>query len=125
MKPYGRREVREAVAYWRRELGFTDWTVRVVFRRMADRTTCEAMPEYKEVTFTFDLAKMHANGDKLYRQVAHEFAHLPVWDLAEFAQTEAGHRDPVKARLFEKLEESTTTALEHLILRLHPPPTDI
>lgn len=126
MTPYGRREARDAVAYWRRELGLTDWTVQVVFAKMAHRLTCEALPEYRELNFTFNLPAMHAKGDKLHRSIVHEYAHILPWDLAEFAQLEIKRQhDPVKDRLFEKLEEATTTAIEHLILRLHPPPEDV
>lgn len=126
MTPYGRREVREAVAYWQREFGFAEWTVRIKFRRMADRTTCEVMPEYKEMTLTFNLPAMHAHGDKLYPQVAHEFIHAPVWPLAAFAQLEVKRqRDPVKAKLFADLEEQVVTDVTAILLRLHPPPKDV
>lgn len=67
-------------------LGFEGWSIQVQHGPIPDaKAGCEAQPEYKRMTLTFDLDKLET-GDELDEIIAHELSHAhtwPIWDLAE------------------------------------------
>ena len=116
----------------REPMGLDRWSIRPVTGPMPvedGRACCEALPEYREATISFDLDRI-TTGDELAEVVVHECSHCltgPLHDLA-IRQAEAianmlpkGQREGVRALLLEEVRidaERVTTDVGQTILRL-------
>jgi hypothetical protein len=111
------------VAHWVPLLRLGDWQIQVVFDpASAHRATCEASPEYKEATLTFNLPRCSAKEEDLEGCVVHELCHCLTW--AQAAMTESLCKTEYDWERSRVAEESATTELTLLALslvpRLHP-----
>lgn len=103
----------------------------VLINEPADDCTasCEALPEYRRVTLSFDLDKMETGVDP-QEIVVHEMAHVDTWELHTLAEELAfaladsmpkSHRKAMRRLLLEKVRqagERCTTDVGHKYLRL-------
>lgn len=116
------KEIRAAVAYWRKVLDLEDWSYTVRIGRMAggDYGSAEVDVPYKRVRLTFSPQGMHANGETVDGMALHEWLHCLVEPLAAKALSLA--KTDKDREIVGDLEEGLTTDLERRILRLHKRP---
>ena len=118
-KGYTKARVRQMVAHWVPKLRLGDWQIQVVFDpSLPHRATCEASPEYKEATLTFNLPACSEREEDLEGCVVHELCHCHTW--AQAAETEALCRTPADWKRSNHAEEAATTELTLLALSLAP-----
>lgn len=112
-----KRYVRARIKYWRHRLGLAHWAFEIQFGPDKDGGSagCEAEPEYRQATLSFDLSLIHR--DHIDRFVVHELVHCFVWGLANVAQTMA-RGNPALEEWVRTEEERLTTELEYLVLSL-------
>lgn len=113
-----RRFVSSRVRHWRKRLGLAAWHIRVEYGPDPDEgseASCMALPEYGYATLRFDLPNIPP--DEVDAWVVHELMHCYVWPLANAAHALAGG-DKAKEEWVRTQEETLTTTLERLILRL-------
>lgn len=86
---------------------------------LAYRACCEANPEYKEATLTFNLPRLLKTREDVEATVIHELLHCLVWRIAAYAESLCDGEEKALA-ISSDHEESLTTRLEQLVLGLHP-----
>lgn len=117
------RKIHEPLGHDRHEIG-------LAHAKDSDCTaSCEALPEYRRATLSFDLDKMETGVD-VQEIVVHEAAHIDTWELHMLAEELAdalaasmpeSHREAMKTLLREKVRqagERCTTDVGHTYLRL-------
>jgi hypothetical protein len=107
------------VEQYREPLGLDRWQIRIVAGEQVDpdaTASCDAQPEYRSATLSFDLAKMKT-GDDLEEFVVHEMVHCLTWPIHTCAETLAG-KDPRLQEWVRFAAETTTTDCAESILRL-------
>lgn len=119
-----REEIEAAVRAWQQRMGLMDWQIQVVCGPIAGgaRATCEASPEYPEMTLHFDPEAMAAKGDTVGGTVPHEMAHGLQWELAQegLELCDLAYRDDPKARAIAKrrmrrCEERATSLVQRAL----------
>lgn len=117
-------EIRAAVTAWQQRMGLSDWQIDVVVGPIpgGGRASCEAAPEYPEMTLHFDPEAMQAKGDTVGGTVPHEMAHGLPWELAQEAleMCDLLYRDDPKARAIAKrrvrrYEERATSLIQRAL----------
>lgn len=122
--------VNEIFTKIREPLGLDRHEIGLVHVKEADcMASCEALPEYRRATLSFDLDKM-ATGVDVQEIVVHEAAHNDTWEIHTLAEELAdalaesapeSHREPLRKLLREKVRqagERCTTDVGHNYLRL-------
>lgn len=122
--------VNEIFTKIREPLGLDRHEVGLVNAPATDCTaSCEALPEYRRATLSFDLDKMQTGVD-VQEIVVHEAAHVDTWELHTLAEELAdalaesaprSHRRALRKLLREKVRqagERCTTDVGHTYLRL-------
>lgn len=120
-----REEIEAAVKAWQARMGLSDWQIQVVCGPITggSRATCEAAPEYPEMTLHFDPEAMEKAGDTVGGTVPHEMAHGLQWELAQegLELCDLLYRDDPKARAIAKrrvrrYEERATSLVQRALL---------
>lgn len=102
------------VRYWQKLLLLSDWTITVVVGATDDGSAanCEAQPEYRQATLTFDPTRIPK--DQIDSFALHELLHCITWRLEVVAE-EWGQSES-RYQFCREVAESTVTALEYAIL---------
>jgi hypothetical protein len=113
-----RRSVTSRVRYWQKKLLLSDWKITVVVGVPDDgsRANCDASPEYKEATLTFDPKRTPTDAGELDAWIVHELTHLVTWRLEKIAETWG--RSESQYEFVRDTAETVVTEIERIILNL-------
>lgn len=102
-------------------LGLHDWTIVVRYShkiKTQEVASCEAYPEYKQAVIRLHIKKLSNFND--YDMIAiaiHEMCHCILWPIVEWTEDLCKH-DKEKLKVTQRLEESTVTYLEKMLVPL-------
>jgi hypothetical protein len=113
-----RRSIKSRVKHWQKKLLLGDWKITVVVGVPDDgsRANCDASPEYKEATLTFDPDRIPTDPKELDSWIIHELTHCVTWPLETLA--EQWGRSESQYQFARSTAESVVTNFEHIILNL-------
>jgi hypothetical protein len=96
----------------------SDWKISVVVGAPDDgaRATCDAMPEYKEATLTFDPDRIPTDPRELDGWIIHELLHCHTWRLESLA--ESWGKSEAQYAYARDAAETVVTDIERIILNL-------
>lgn len=102
-------------------LGLQDWTIVVRYShkvKTKEVASCEAYPEYKQALIRLHIKKLtNFNDYDMIAIAVHEMTHCILWALVEWTE-ELCKNDKDKLKVTQRLEESTVTSLEKLLVPL-------
>jgi hypothetical protein len=111
-------------------LGLSGWTIQLEHGPLEGaKASCEASPEYKQATLSFDTDKL-VTGDELDEIIVHEMMHMHTWpthklaeDLATLVSDMAPEymQAPLKGKLLEEVRqagEDANTQVGFTVIRL-------
>ena len=107
-------DIHDYTMFLMEELGMGDWRTTITFRTDADDSIaeCDAEPEYKKVTFAFNVEKMVAQGPAGMRAVVqHEVFHALISPYTRIAKAVTSEEVGNGLHI---TEESLATAFEEV-----------
>ena len=112
------RSIKARVRFWQKKLLLSDWKVSVVVGVPDDgsRANCDASPEYKEATLTFDPDRTPKDARELDAWIIHELSHLVTWRLEKIAETWG--RSESQYEFVRDTAETVVTDIERIVLNL-------
>lgn len=102
------------IGLWRPVLDLENWVIRIDWTERKILAGCTAMPEYKNASLSFNLARIAkecSDPVDLEELVVHELTHIPLWLVARGLESRS------RTKIVAYIEEHTATTISRALLR--------